>query len=354
MKSSMIQPVKKDQRGMVAIIVTMVILIVLSLVVIGFAQLARREQRQSLDRQLSTQAYYAAESGINLVRDKILEGTYDSDKTSCGTDAAFNTAFGANATQLANESNSTIPCILVDQRLESLEFSSVGPESTVVPLTSETGNFSEISFYWQAKEGNASDFTCGTYPQLPVSSAWACDTGILRVDLIPLPSSGPIQRNNLVNETFTSFLYPGTTGGTVAYSAGAGAANQGIITQANCNTGQTPRFCRATINGLNRQRYYARLTSLYKQNQVTINGRAGVSGDAATFVGAQAKIDVTGKAADVTRRVQVHIPSSESSQVYDFPSFALISAESICKRLTVAPGQPAANDATSIPSCQIN
>jgi Tfp pilus assembly protein PilX len=57
------------QAGMVAIMVTMILMIVISLIVVGFAQISRRNQRQALDRQLSTQAFYAAETGVNDASD---------------------------------------------------------------------------------------------------------------------------------------------------------------------------------------------------------------------------------------------------------------------------------------------
>ncbi|HET6924792.1 MAG TPA: pilus assembly PilX N-terminal domain-containing protein, partial [Candidatus Saccharimonadales bacterium] len=59
------QSIRGDERGMVSIMVTLVMIIVITLIVIGFAQVVRRNQRETLDRQLSTQAYYAAETGIN-------------------------------------------------------------------------------------------------------------------------------------------------------------------------------------------------------------------------------------------------------------------------------------------------
>jgi len=41
---------QSKQRGMVAIMITMILMIVISLIVLGFAQISRRNQRQSLDR----------------------------------------------------------------------------------------------------------------------------------------------------------------------------------------------------------------------------------------------------------------------------------------------------------------
>ena len=60
-------------------------IVIISLIVLGFAQLARRNQRQTLDSQLSTQTYYAAESGVNAAL-RIVRSphTYEpGDKTTC-------------------------------------------------------------------------------------------------------------------------------------------------------------------------------------------------------------------------------------------------------------------------------
>src|SRR5580704_6402782 len=55
----------KHEAGIVSIMVTMVMLIVISLIVLGFAEISRTEQRNTTDAQLSVSAYYGAESGIN-------------------------------------------------------------------------------------------------------------------------------------------------------------------------------------------------------------------------------------------------------------------------------------------------
>ncbi len=59
---------KQNESGLAAIAVTMIIMGIVTLIVVGFATLMRREQRQALDQQLSTQAFYAAESGVNATR----------------------------------------------------------------------------------------------------------------------------------------------------------------------------------------------------------------------------------------------------------------------------------------------
>ncbi|HSX32249.1 MAG TPA: pilus assembly PilX N-terminal domain-containing protein, partial [Candidatus Saccharimonadales bacterium] len=81
------RPASAKESGMVAIMVTIILMIVISLIVLGFAQIARRNQRQSLDRQLSTQAFYAAETGVNdaskVIKAAIASGATVAAKPTC-------------------------------------------------------------------------------------------------------------------------------------------------------------------------------------------------------------------------------------------------------------------------------
>jgi Tfp pilus assembly protein PilX len=78
-----------SQTGMVSIMVTMLLMLVITLIVLGFAQVSRREQIQTLDRQLSAQAFFAAESGVNdaisVIKQRLAQGLPISDKTACST-----------------------------------------------------------------------------------------------------------------------------------------------------------------------------------------------------------------------------------------------------------------------------
>src|SRR5487761_1517319 len=65
--------IRQSQQGFASIVIAIVLVTVLALITTGFAQLSRREQQTALDKTLTNQAYYAAESGINDVYD-YLEG----------------------------------------------------------------------------------------------------------------------------------------------------------------------------------------------------------------------------------------------------------------------------------------
>ena len=58
----------KNQSGMASIMFAIFMAIVLCLLAVGFATLVRNDQRQTLDKTLSNQATYAAESAINKIQ----------------------------------------------------------------------------------------------------------------------------------------------------------------------------------------------------------------------------------------------------------------------------------------------
>ncbi|MBP7834832.1 hypothetical protein KA025_01965 [Candidatus Saccharibacteria bacterium] len=92
-----------NQSGATAIMFAMFFIIVISLLTIGFATLVRKDQRAALDKTLSSQAEYAAESGVNAVRDYIEKSPTVDDRDSCTTTLPSSPAFiepqfGANAT----------------------------------------------------------------------------------------------------------------------------------------------------------------------------------------------------------------------------------------------------------------
>lgn len=58
---------KMNQEGLTSIMIAMFITVVVSLLAIGYATVARRDQTATLDKNLSYQAQYAAESGVNKV-----------------------------------------------------------------------------------------------------------------------------------------------------------------------------------------------------------------------------------------------------------------------------------------------
>lgn len=313
-----------DQRGIISIMVTMVMMIIISLIVIGLAQISRREQRQSLDDQLSTQAFYAAESGVNDAVQALRGGTVF-DKTTCGNDThyQFNN-------QLSTEEGVDVQytCLTIDPTPTSLT-QPLSTTPSVFPLTPQDGNaLNTITLSWTINKNSS----IGDWVKCPVTANvprhifskvgnWACPYGVLRFDLVPATN---MTRAGLIADTMTAFVVPtgdASASGTDTYGSG----KQGIVyAAANCKY-----QCKFTVSGLTANRYYLRVSELYGAGQLTVTPRAG-----AQFLGAQAVIDSTGKAQDELRRVRVVVDLSGSNQ-NSGGSAPLISGDAVCKRYTV-------------------
>lgn len=320
-------------------VVTMIIILVLSLIVLAFAQLVRREQRQAFDRQLSTQALYAAESGINDATDAIAQAI--NDPTSTLLDIEYDQCTGVNSFISRAGLNSTLDgaggaiaysCLLVDPSPETLEYSSVPEDvSVVVPLRAEGGaGIASIEIAWGSPGG--SDVTScpgvNAYPQ-----SWpttGCDVGMLRAELVPF--SGTISRDTLITNRAIMFLQPlnANTSVSVPFAAAAGTS-QGRRVADGCSTSR----CTVTINSIpGMTRGYLRLRSIYRASPVTIRA-FDATGNQLELTGAQAEIDATGRASDVLRRIRVRRMITTDNNEEAFPEFALQSARTICKRLSI-------------------
>jgi Tfp pilus assembly protein PilX len=329
---------------MVSILVTMLLMVVITLIVLGFAQISRRNQRQAVDRQLSTQAFYAAEAGINdarnLIKNAISSGTAIPAKTDCtngsGPAAAF---YGGLNASLDTPNNVSYTCLMVDPAPKTLLYNDIGTSSTIIPLVSASGvNLSSLKLSILSKDGTPNPVTgCPSTANAAFSTtaAWTasgCGYGVLRFDLVP--TNGALTMNGLQTNTMTSFLVPVSSGTTsIPFPASPATSNN-----PNNRVAMTclANGCNMTITGLSTNQYYMRITSIYKDVTLVVAANDSSSNPLA-LTSAQAVIDATGKAQDVLRRVQVHIPltPSSSNQLSDY---AIESTDAICKRFVTMDG----------------
>ncbi|HYH75165.1 MAG TPA: hypothetical protein VD735_04360 [Candidatus Saccharimonadales bacterium] len=314
---------------MISIMTTMILIIVISLIVLGFASLSRRNQRESLDRQLSTQAFYAAESGVNDAREAIKAapaGTVIPEKTSCtGTAGGF---YNANPV-IDNNANVKYSCLLVDPSPTVLRYTDVGTNSIVVPITAKSGTISRIELTWQSKITSGDPMTgCWeTMPSFTTTSGWGCGYGVLRFDLVP--TSGTFTAASLASSTMTTFAIPVWSGSFPTIPYAPGASNNNVKTPVYCLTAN----CKMTVNNLTQNSYHMRISSIYRNASLQIRAYNS-AGTVLEIEGSQALIDVTGRAQDVLRRVQVSVPLRANSN-NDVSDYAIQSTDSICKRFSV-------------------
>lgn len=336
MKSIRIKSFNNDENGIASIMVAGIFIVIISLVATGFASLMRREQRQALDRQLSTQAYYAAEAGVNDAV-KYLSKNPSAKSSDCSKtgDVTGNTSFGTNSDGIS------YTCVLVDNTPDSLSYSPVSTDkSTVLKLTAP--GVKSIKISWQPAQipdtNFVSDSTGHPLPQKDSNSAISSqvrDSGVLRFSLFPVQP--PITREKLTRQEQTLFLYPSedtSTGNTAVHNYAEGKNGQGIFVDGKCNSANnSPNDCNVIIDNLpSTDEYYIRLKSIYAQHNVHITAydEHNAEGGKIEFGGVQAVIDSTGKANDVLRRIQVRVPIKAD---YIYPEFAIETTDTLCKKL---------------------
>ena len=349
------------QAGLVSLLVTMLIMIVISLIVLGFAKNTRREQRQSLDRQLFSQANYAAETGINdvaaYIKAQQAAGNPIDEFTQCGTTGPPSQNFIRSQRPPGGEvvdGNVSYSCALLNPRPTELIWQNINlDESLAFPFNPSGGN-TEINIAWQdaaAVVNSYSGCTPGAAP--PAAGAftsqagWGCQAGALRIDITPI-AAGLFSRNSLIDATQNFVLYPvaGAAAGSFDYTT----LGHGRTVPAQCTATATPRHCKIKLTNATSNRYYIRIRPLYRAANIFITGSPG-----STLRDAQAIVDVTGKANDILKRLQVRLPinalESDDNTTIDF---ALQSIDSTCKLAAIIPGgsPPLVNqDSTSDPSC---
>jgi len=317
---------RSDENGMVSFMVTIIMILVITLIVLGFSQVTRRNQREALDRQLSSEAFYAAESGINVTTHTIQQlvnapgGATLQAKNSCA-----NNYDGTPIRPLDGATGAvTYTCVLVNPSPRDIRVDPTTARSVVTPIFSDQA-LGNLTFQW-SKQTGATDTSCsGTY-QLTASTAWKCGEGVLRVDLMKVPAGGSLNSTTLSTNTVTLFLTP--FGNTPNQTIQFGTATTSYVVTATGGTCSTA--CKATVVlPAGGTQYYARLSMAYRtsSSDTIITGNNG----AATFSKVQAVVDVTGKAQDELRRIQARVNLTPTADADTIPLNAVASSESICK-----------------------
>jgi len=324
-----------NQQGIVSIMMTIVMILVISLIVLGLAQISRREVRKSTDTLLSSQAFYAAESGVNDVINLIhANGDVATANQTCTLAAPYNTGLKPDIAPGVSYS-----CVIVDPSSNTIPGNiSTSPSVYSLATTSASG-LSDVTFKWGPGEGltpvttgcsSAALSRADVFPTASPTNPWACHYAVLRVDLVDAVN---LDRSALINATKTYFLVPNRTG-----SVGGGSAT---LRGASCSAG----ICSATISLPASNSYYARVSGIYNDGSLTICGNSC----SAEFTD-QVTIDVTGKAQDVLRRVKVSVNLNGGNQNSEAAA-AIMSGDSICKRFKLNESGTATGDYGEFPTC---
>lgn len=340
--------VRKNETGIVAIFVTLIMMIVISIIVIGFSQIARREVADAVNRQLSTEAFYAAESGVNdaysVIYQNITSRTPNPNILANLANCQSSTYINGSSNFLNSPTDTTgYTCLLVNNTPTSQTQTAATGQPVVFPLNSPTP-FNTITFIWSPNTGDAAynASNCPGAPKFPPAASWSTCPPIVRADLVPIPNSPtPFSQASLEAAQKILFLYPQAIG---QNNHSTSSLDYSSITNGEINPLACTSTCTFTINGLdcagclNLDNYYLNLQYIYGNGPSYSVSGTNASG-AVEFQNDVAQIDSTGEAQNVLRRIQVEVSlNSESSDTYSIPSppsYAIQTNSSLCKSLII-------------------
>ncbi|MFO0970935.1 MAG: hypothetical protein U0520_01140 [Candidatus Saccharimonadales bacterium] len=342
-----------DQRGAVSLISVVIFIIIITIVILAYLASALSQQRSAVNYDMSTRAYYSAESGIQdaLRAFKADPGLNRPDcKPFLGGDSQGR--LGDTSLKPSGQPYDyglSYTCQIIDRTPKNISgtTSPFPNQSTAMfrlnPVSLPSSGNYVLRIRWSLKPTNTTPVSNlpaareNSQQTLPQITDWKNANGefnsMLRVSLINHPKTA-ISRDAIGQSV--AFLNPAKQNSSLAFTKGSANSGDTLISNADCQS-TSGYFCEKTIN-LNGYDFgsdilYLRVGSIYRSTdfEVTLS-RGGIDVELADT---QATIDVTGRAKDVYRRVRQAFPIAGGYFNDTTPDAAVISAEGICKLFSV-------------------
>jgi Tfp pilus assembly protein PilX len=301
---------KINQAGASAIMFTMFFVIIISLITIGYATLARRDQQSALNNNLSSEAQYAAETVINSVQNYLKATPNAIASTTCGSNPdTYNNKYKPNFGSA--DINQT--CTTWDFNPTSINFD-ISQDSVYSFINNNAGAASSLDFTWQPTGG-----TTGGYYNSPLNTMPDIDTSknaILKITL-----SSDLSTPN--SQKLFYILPTNTTAPTASYGS------RGDIYSAKCNTVAATTVCNVRVSNLPSAKY-VNIQSIGVSSNITYKSFSGAS--LQTISGAMAIVDVNVIVnKSFTKRLQANVSLANTG----WQPNSAASAESLCKDFLV-------------------
>lgn len=385
----------RNQQGMASIVVVSVLIIIMTLISIGFARLINRSAVNSANKQFSASATYAAQSAINDVASYLKKyaqanpgSNFLPKSTKCNGPGSL---IGSSATpgpfynvsNLSGDSSRSTQytCLLLDPTPTSLVYSQVAElKSQVVKVntSASTGALDKLLISWEPSCDPGTVPTCPTgYPVSTTNfndeTTWnsvsaACKDGgadarcvpLLRLAIYPISNSTTL--SSVQSKSKTVYLYPQSPSGNVlkrsftdntnfkdgsiipvpcTQSIGASDFNPSTSTGYKCNI--ILGALSSAISPAATDSVYLRMTPIYNPADIRIAANDKF-GNQLNFIHDQAVIDATAQTGGVVKRLQARVDTSSldsSSSNIDtnisslsdrIPEQAVRTANALCKR----------------------
>lgn len=351
-------------KGAVSIFVVVFTALLITIVTVSFVRLMVREQQRASDNDLSKSAYDSAMVGVEdakraLARIDKIGGLNDASINNLKTYCNGITPLLAGNTAVPNSNQAEVPvqatsadaslnqvytCVKVQVRTEHYKLSAesaTADKTQLVPLKG-VGTFNQVRIEWFSQKdikSGALNLPTGT-PVL--SQDWPANRPpVLETQLIQTGQNFDLDQFDVANgsnsNTNTLFLYPKnlSVAPSLAFSSDIRRDPKSSVTEVRCTSVGSPAyFCSATISlpepiggtHANRANTYLRLVPRYKgaNIQVTLLN----NGTEVLLDGVQPRVDSTGRASDVFRRVEAYVQAGANAV---YPEAAIDISGNLCK-----------------------
>ncbi|HRF28896.1 MAG TPA: hypothetical protein PL051_04675 [Candidatus Saccharibacteria bacterium] len=371
------------QRGAVSIFIVVFTALLVTVVTASFVQIMLRGQQEATNSDLSQSAYDAALAGVEDAKRALIK-LRKCEQTTPGSCSALRNAiesgeceflgdpsvgisnFGAGGeVQVGSpELNQAYTCVTAELETDSVEGTIEGWGSDVISLDTGGTPFTYIVLSWFNNEDVPPSSTV-TYPadtSLPTAGSWsALQPPLMRAQLIQYANTGatPIALNSFDGGSGSAnarslFLMPSEgSSPDNSFTTQDTRQDTGINSPqpVSCdNTSPQPQasyggyYCQAVIaipspeGGSPANRIaYLQLSPYYNNAhyRVQLYSAAPPGGDVVTFDGVQPRVDSTGRASDLFRRVSARVSIIDDSSGTSYPNAALSVENNICKNFFI-------------------
>lgn len=349
---------KLNQKGAVALLTVVIFSIIITIVATAYSRIAVVQQQESINFDLSTRAYYAAEAGVqDAIRELRGPGTLKDvgRPDECGKDADTVVEVDGTSSDLAYTCQliEVSPSdVVAETDISKAVLFEVIPKEE--PIASK--NY-YIEVYWSKQLATADFVPRNDFPSklFPKRADWLGDGGVkvhplMRTVFIRVDGLASLTRNSFKQNTF--FLNPTTAGepgppltlnfGPPPQERSTAILNTKCVASNDTLTDGDGYSCmqRIKINSSefnDDKRVFIAFTSEYGTTDIKFKFTGGEGGTIGPLdlKNSQAVIDVTAKAGSVFRRIQQRVPLSNNYSESDFNADALVAGDGICKHFLV-------------------
>lgn len=359
---------RKFERGVTSLVLVMFSTLLLITMTVGFMQLMVSEQTRSNDNELSQGAYDSAMAGVEDGK-RALAACQSAGPSSaqcaaldihdCRLPVRLNLVNLTNGEMyIKTNSNGGVEyqqaytCVNIYRDTNDYRGTLMTHDSqALIPIRSQAP-FTRIQVYWRiAGSTAATNLGLPSSLSLPAygSSTWPLSKpALLRAQLIQSSTATPIDQTLFDDNGngHTIYLYPVTGGLASTLQFASDSRRSGSLMPSPVSCGVLPVYdgynCSATIElpdpiggNANNRSAYLRLLATYNSADFMVR-MINSAGDIVQFSNVQPRIDSTGRANDVFRRVDARVEMVDPNDASLYPRATVDVSHNFCKTFGVS------------------